>query len=38
VLNEIKYQYPACFVEEPFDSQIQNKRVNKHPNEFYEFK
>ena len=38
VLTEIKYIYPAVFIEEPYDSQIMNKKKTKHANEFYEFK
>lgn len=37
ILKNVKYVYPACFVEEPYDSQIQNHRKNKHSNEFYKF-
>ena len=38
VIKNVKYIYPAPYVEEPFPSQIQNNRVNKHSNEFYQFK
>lgn len=37
ILKNVKYVYPACFVEEPYDSQIQNNRKNKYCNEFYKF-
>ena len=38
LLPETKYIYPAIYVEEHGQSQIQNHRINKHANEFYEFK
>lgn len=38
LLPEIKYIYPAVYVEEHNESQIMNKKKNKFANEFYEFK
>ena len=37
IIENPKYIYPAVYIEEPFESQIQNKRINKHANEFYVF-
>ena len=37
LLPETKYVYPAIYVEEHGESQIQNHRINKHANEFYVF-
>ena len=37
IIKNPKYVYPAVFIEEPFESQIQNHRINKHANEFYVF-
>ena len=38
LLTEIKYIYPAVFIEEYTESQIMNKKKTKHATEFYEFK
>ena len=38
LLPNVKYIYPAPFIEEPYESQIMNKTKKKHANEFYEFK
>jgi len=35
LIKNPKYIYPAVFIEEPFPSQIQNKRVNLFANEHY---
>ncbi len=37
IIKNPKYVYPAVYIEEPYESQIQNKK-NKFANEFYEFK
>jgi hypothetical protein len=37
IIKNPKYVYPAVYIEEPFESQIQNNRINKHANEFYVF-
>ena len=38
IIENPKYIYPAVYIEEPYDSQIMNKKKTKHANEFYEFK
>ena len=38
LLPETNYIYPAIYVEQPCESQIQNKKKKKFANEFYEFK
>ena len=37
VVDKVSYQYPGCFIEEDVPSQICNKKIHKHPNEFYEW-
>ena len=37
LLPNVKYIYPAPFVEEPYESQIMNKTKKKHANEKYEW-
>ena len=38
LLPETNYIYPAIYIEEPYESQIMNKKKKKFANEFYEFK